>query len=144
MDISGTLYKKMPVQTGTGKTGNTWSKMDFVIDFQDEMGNYKKLCLNAWGDRVALLERINLGERLNIQFDVASREYNERWYTDLTARRIDVAGDGQQMASQPAYQQPSYQQPAAAPGSMASTPASTPPPVQDNSENGGFSDDLPF
>jgi hypothetical protein len=139
MDISGTLYKKMPVQTGIGKTGNTWSKMDFVIDFQDEMGNYKKLCLNAWGERVALLERINPGERLNIQFDVASREYNERWYTDLTARRIDVVGEGQQMASQPAYQQP-----AAPPGPMASAPVSTAPPVQENSESGGFSDDLPF
>lgn len=140
MDISGTLYKKMPVQTGVGKTGNSWSKMDFVIDFQDEMGNYKKLCLNAWGERVALLERINPGERLNIQFDVASREYNERWYTDLTARRIDVVGDGQQMVSQPAYQQPS-----ATPASMASPSASiTPPPSQDASESGGFSDDLPF
>jgi hypothetical protein len=140
MDISGTLYKKMPVQTGVGKTGNTWSKMDFVIDFQDEMGNYKKLCLNAWGERVALLERINIGERLNIQFDVASREYNERWYTDLTARRIDVVGDGQPISGQALYQQP-----LSAPASMASTQAtSTPPPPQDISESGGFSDDLPF
>jgi hypothetical protein len=139
MDISGTLYKKMPVQTGVGRTGNTWSKMDFVIDFQDEMGNYKKLCLNAWGEKVALLERINIGERLNIQFDVSSREYNEKWYTDLTARRIEVVGDGQQTAGQPLHQPSSP-----VPGPMASSPVSTPPPVQDNSESGGFSDDLPF
>lgn len=132
MDISGVLYKKMPIQTGVGKTGNSWSKMDFIIDFQDEMGNYKKLAMSAWGERVDLLERIAIGEKMTIQFDVASREYNDRWYTDITARRITSGGEA---ASRPEQPSAGYQQASPAPAPQAAAPA----PASDN-----ISDDLPF
>lgn len=131
MDISGVLYKKMPIQTGVGKTGNSWSKMDFIIDFQDEMGNYKKLALSAWGERVDLLERIAVGEKLSIQFDVASREYNDRWYTDITARRITSGGEAAPRPEQPSA---GYQQAPPAPAPQAAAA-----PASDN-----ISDDLPF
>lgn len=129
MDISGVLYKKMPIQTGVGKTGNSWSKMDFIIDFQDEMGNYKKLALSAWGERVDLLERIAVGEKMTIQFDIASREYNDRWYTDITARRITSGGEP---AARPEQPSAGYQQ-QAPPSTQATAPA-----------NDNISDDLPF
>lgn len=33
------------------------------------------------------------GSMLNISFDVESREYNGRWYTDVKAWKVEPAGD---------------------------------------------------
>ena len=41
------------------------------------------------------------GNRLKIDFDVESREYNGRWYTDVKAWRVDVDGEGGSAASGP-------------------------------------------
>ena len=47
-----------------------------------------------WGDRIneAALQP---GNTLRIDFDAESREYNGRWYTDLRAWKVEVAGESQ-------------------------------------------------
>lgn len=55
-------------------------------------GQYpKKVCVSIWGDKIneSLLKP---GAMLNISFDVESREYNSRWYTDVKAWKIEPAG----------------------------------------------------
>jgi hypothetical protein len=36
------------------------------------------------------LKRLTIGDRISAAFDVESREYQGRWYTDLKAWKIDV------------------------------------------------------
>ncbi len=86
MEISGKLIKKMPVQSGSSDRG-TWSRQDIIIETP---GQYpKSVCISLWGDRVNDAVKYNEGDLLKISFDIQSREYNERWYTDVRAWRIE-------------------------------------------------------
>jgi len=87
LELSGKLIKKLPEVTGTGKTGTNWIKQDFVIETQDQYP--KKVCMFVWGDKTQDLAAVSEGETIKVQFNVESREYNERWYTDIRAYRID-------------------------------------------------------
>lgn len=117
MQITAKLIQVLPLQTGTGKNGE-WKKQDIIIETD---GQYpKKVCVSIWGDRINP-SQLQVGNMLTLDFDVESREYNGRWYTDVKAWRIDVAG-----------------QPLPGQG-----PADIPPPSEEDFP-GEAEDDLPF
>ena len=132
LEFEGSLIKVLPEVTGQGKNG-AWVKQDFVLETEDQYP--KKACFTAWGDKSADLKTFSLGEKLKIQFSVESREYNERWYTDLRAIRIDATSGGSTSAAPPSASQ-----------GFAPTPA-TPrpaPPVADLPSFSEGDQDLPF
>jgi hypothetical protein len=100
MEITGNLIHILPLQTGQGKNG-PWKKQDFVIETQDTYP--KKICLSAWGDKVDT-SRLSIGQSLKVSFDVESREYNGRWYTDLKAYSVQILG-GESGADMPPVNQ---------------------------------------
>lgn len=84
-EIEGKLIKLMTIQSGDGKFGK-WVKQDFVIE---TLGEYpKKVCFSAWGDKSDELKNLIIGDKITVSFNPESREYNEKWYTDLKAWRI--------------------------------------------------------
>jgi hypothetical protein len=88
MQLTAKLVQILPVQTGTGKNGE-WKKQDIIVETD---GQYpKKICVTVWGDKMnsSLLQT---GKRLNIDFDVESREFNGRWYTDVKAWKVEASG----------------------------------------------------
>lgn len=87
MELSGKLLLLLPPQTGNGRNG-TWKKQDFVIETTDNFP--KKVCLSAWGDKIDL-SRLQPGQTVKVSFDIESREYNGRWYTDLKAFNLQAA-----------------------------------------------------
>lgn len=90
MQLTAKLIQVLPLQTGTGKNGQ-WKKQDIIVETE---GQYpKKVCVSIWGDKIneSLLKA---GNMLNISFDVESREYNGRWYTDVKAWKVEPAGAG--------------------------------------------------
>ena len=90
MQISGKLIQLLPQQTGQGKNG-TWKKQEVIIETE---GQYpKKVCIAIWGDK-ADEKILQVGNTLKIDFDVESREYNGRWYTDVKAWKVEMAGSG--------------------------------------------------
>lgn len=101
LELIGKLIKVLPMQSGTSARG-TWSKQDFVIETQEQYP--KKVCISAWGERVNELASAVAGDLLKISFNVESREFNERWYTDVRAWRIEkqAAGAGAPVGSAPA------------------------------------------
>jgi hypothetical protein len=84
--LKGKLYKILPVQTGTGKNG-TWTKQDFIIETDDQYP--KKVLFSAWGDKATDFDRYKVGDKLTVSFNAESREYNEKWYTELRAWKIE-------------------------------------------------------
>jgi len=86
LEITGKLLTKMPVQSGTSARGE-WSKQEFILEGSDDFK--RKVCLSVWGaDQVAVLAGCREGETLTVSFNIESREYNQRWYTDVRAWRI--------------------------------------------------------
>ena len=114
MEITGKLIQKLPVQSGVSTSGNNWSKAEFVIETVEQYP--KKVCANLWGDRAKALDQFQIGSLITVSFDLESREYNGRWYTDVKAWRVDAATPAAVAgapAPAPGYapQQPSYGQP---------------------------------
>lgn len=42
-----------------------------------------------WGDKANVLQTFSQGQELNVAFDVESREYNGKWYTDCKAWKVE-------------------------------------------------------
>lgn len=92
MDISGKIIQLLPVQTGQGKNG-TWKKQEFILETGD---NYpKKVCIAVWGDKIDM-NNYKMGEAIDVSFDVESREYNGKWYTDVKAWKVNAARQKQE------------------------------------------------
>ena len=82
MEITGRIIKVLPLQSGQGKTGNAWKKQEYVIEYGDQYP--KQVCFNLWGDKVDQYS-IQDGEIITVHFDVESREFNGKYYTDVKA-----------------------------------------------------------
>ena len=89
MEITGKLIQKLPVQSGVSSAGNNWSKAEFVIETIEQYP--KKVCANLWGDRARALDQFQEGNLITVSFDLESREFNGRWYTDVKARKVEAA-----------------------------------------------------
>ena len=88
MEILGRLSELLPEQTGQGKSGNAWRKRSFIIETLDDQYP-KKVCIDAWGDRIDSLSNTAIGDEISVSFDIESREFNGRWYTNVKAWKID-------------------------------------------------------
>ena len=130
MELEGRIVRKLNVQTGTSARG-AWAKQEFILEYQE--GNFpSQVCMNVWGDdKVRELDKYQVGDKVKISFNLSSREYNGRWYTDVRAWRIEPAN-----AAQTGYD---YVQSA---GSY-SAPTSVPMPSADDM-SAPVEDDLPF
>lgn len=92
LDLIGKVIKKLPVQSGTSARGD-WSKQEFIIETQENFP--RKICMNVWGsEKVEELSKFKDGENLKISVNIESREFNNRWYTDIRAWKIDRLEDG--------------------------------------------------
>ena len=85
MELKGKIIKVLPLQTGTGKNGE-WKKQDYVIETDGQIA--RKVCFNLWGDKIGQFN-LHENEPVTISFDLESREYNGKWYTDVKAWKID-------------------------------------------------------
>jgi hypothetical protein len=96
MQLTGKLIQVMPLQTGAGKNG-PWKKQDIILETE---GTYpKKVCVSIWGDKINE-NQLKVGGTLTVQFDVESREYNGKWYTDVKAWKVE-SGGGEPMIDRP-------------------------------------------
>ncbi len=128
MEIKGKIIQLLDEVSGESKTGNQWRKREYILETMDQYP--KKICFNAWGEKIDQFN-IQQDEMINLHFDVESREYNGRWFTECKAWRVDRNIDG--TTAEPSAQ-PTY--------------ANTPSPAQTSSpsvpQGPEMDDDLPF
>lgn len=162
MEVEGKIILDLGTQSGVSKAGREWKKKEMVLE---TFGSFpKKVKFHIFGDKADTMN-LEVGNSYALSFDIESREFNERWYTDISvyAARPFVPGgnppQGQGYPQQGGYQQPyAPQQPAYAPQQPYAPQAPAQPVANDpfggNSfppapEAGGFdggdsTDDLPF
>lgn len=130
-EISGKLYRIMQETTGNGANG-AWTKREFVIETSGEYP--KKIAITAWNDKAQAIGQLREGENLKVTFDLASREYNSKWYTDVKLIRIEKSGSGNNSSNSSSENRTS------------SNNRQTPPPytLNDAPPASQEEDDLPF
>ena len=79
------IIQVQQLEIGISKAGKEWKKRSFVIE-TDNAEYPKKIFMSAWGGLSGL--PFNEGDLADIQFDIESREYNGRWYTDIKAYNV--------------------------------------------------------
>ena len=85
LTITGEVIDVLEEQSGQGKNG-TWRKQQFIMETP---GQYpKQVAVIQWGDNIDKFA-VQPNEKLTVSIDIASREYNGRWYTDVKAWKVD-------------------------------------------------------
>lgn len=131
MEIKGKIIQALPEVSGTSKAGNPWKKREYVLETHDTYP--KKVFFNFFGNSADQYP-LNVGDEVTVSYDIESREYNGRWYTDIRAWKAESANAPAAPAAAPA--DPWAAAPAPATGSAWPTaPADL---------GNGSNDDLPF
>ena len=89
MEITGRIFKILPTQTGTGKSGKEWKRGGFVMATEAEYSN--DVALELWGKMADM--KLQEGQRVKASIDVSSREHEGRWYTQAKAWKVEVLTD---------------------------------------------------
>jgi len=90
MELKAKVVQLLPLVTGEGKNGQ-WKKQEFILETDGQFP--KKVCASMWGDKINM-DVIQEGNMVNISFDLESREYNSRWYTEVKGWKIELAEGG--------------------------------------------------
>lgn len=147
MEIIGKLIRILPEQSGESARGR-WVRGGFVIETTEQYP--RMVAFTMFGeDKVGMIKSIALGTQVNVHFSPESREFQDRWYTDLRCFRIDTFNPapmgGGYPSVQPGYPaaptQPVYSTPAPQQIPSAPAPDFASAPSQDAM---GTDDDLPF
>lgn len=134
MDLQGKVIAALPARSGTSARGE-WKAQDFVIETHENFPH--KMVFSVFGDERLQRFNIQIGQEVNVSFDIDAHEYNGRWFNSIRAfdvRQIDPASLGASAA--PASFDPTPVSPAPVGG-----PA---PVVSQESAEGESADDLPF
>ena len=85
MDIEGRIIMDLGIQSGTSKAGNPWKKREMVLE---TFGQYpRKVKFTIFGDTRVDTINPEIGKDYVLSFDLESREFNGKWYTDVTVFR---------------------------------------------------------
>lgn len=93
MKERGTIYKLGKVEAITTKAGRQMYKQQVVVEFID--GNFlRRVAMDAVTDgAIDAIARMEVGDQVDVVYSVSSREWKDRWYTDVTLLRIDDVRD---------------------------------------------------
>lgn len=140
MELQGKVIAVLPERSGVSARGE-WKSQSFVIETHEQYP--KQMVFDVFGaDRLAQYN-IQVGDEINVSFDITAHEYNGRWFNNIRAWNVQhvdpnaVAGIG--------GAQPAAYPPVGAPVGGATAPFPTPAaegaaPAAES----GSADDLPF
>ena len=91
MEIIGTVKQILEKKTGISSRGN-WSRQEIVVETLDDYP--KAILLQSFGDKVDF-EKLTKGEISKFHVNVESKEFNEKWFTNITVWRIEAIEDSE-------------------------------------------------
>ena len=86
MEIKVKITEVHELESGTGKNDKQWQKLTFVGETEGEYT--KRICFTAWNQSV--IDAITPNETYNLSIEVESREFNDRWYTDVKVWKAEI------------------------------------------------------
>lgn len=84
-ELIAKLHKVFDIQSKT----NTFQAREFVVETEGQYPQYVKFQLTQ--DRCSLIENYKEGDQVKVHFDLRGREWNEKFFTNLNAWKIEAA-----------------------------------------------------
>ena len=134
MEVQGKIIQALPVKTGTSARGE-WKVQEFVLETLDAQYP-RRMVFSVFGEDRLQRFNIQVGQDVNVSFDIDAHEYQGRWFNEVRAYNI-IRGQVPQAVNPVASPFP----PAQAQPDAATSPF---PPAQEPAAEGGSADDLPF
>ena len=89
MEIHGKIIAVMPERGGVSQRGTEWKVQEFVLETHEQYP--KKMVFEVFGaDRLSRFN-IQIGQELNVAFDIDAREWNGRWFNSIRAYDVRPA-----------------------------------------------------
>lgn len=93
MELTGTIKSIGQAQ----QVSDTFSKKEFTIEIKN--GSFTDLvALQFVKDKISKLDGYNIGDNVRVHFNISSREYNGKYFTNCTA--WGITKEAQQAAPQ--------------------------------------------
>ena len=136
MELQGKIIAALPERSGTSQRGE-WKVQEFVLETLDAQYP-RKMVFDVFGADRLQRYNIQVGQTVNVAFDIDAREYNGRWYNSIRAydvRQVDLSAG------------PAPAAPVAGPAATVppvSAPVQTAAPAAPAATTPDDGDDLPF
>jgi hypothetical protein len=89
MELTGTIVDILPITSGVSKGGKPWKKQEAAIEIP---GTYPKtIAFSMFGDKCEN-HGLTIGQSATIHINIESRKYNERYFTEVSAWKIELNG----------------------------------------------------
>ena len=83
MEIQGKIIAALDVKTGVSARGE-WKVQEFVLETLDGQFS-RKMVFSVFGEDRLQRFNIQVGQDVNVSFDIDAREYNGRWFNSIRA-----------------------------------------------------------
>lgn len=88
MELAGKIIAVLEPREGISKnTGNKWMVQTYVIETHDQYP--KKMAFEVFGEDKIKQFNIQMGEELNVAFDIDARQWQDKWFNQIRAWKID-------------------------------------------------------
>lgn len=99
MEIKGTIIQVLERKEGVAQSGNTWALQPYVLETLEQYP--RKVYFEVFGEERIEQNACNVGDEVTVSYDIESREFNAKWYTQVRAWKIDKAGQEAAVAAAP-------------------------------------------
>ena len=84
-------FEKVVSSIEGDKKDNTgkWKKVSFLVKDKG------LVCFTCWTELAETVLGLKQGDKVIVEFDIESREYNSKYYTDVIARKVTLADVGE-------------------------------------------------
>ncbi len=136
MELQGKIIQALPVKTGTSARGD-WKVQEFVLETLDAQYP-RRMVFSVFGEEKLQRFNIQVGQDVNVSFDIDAREYNGKWFNSIRAFDVRPVVPNVQAPTD----NPPFVTPAPANPIPPATPTSftSPQPAAESDDAG----DLPF
>ena len=87
MEIRGKVIAVLDKQSGVSSRGNSWEKLDFVIETEEQYPS--RICFTLF-NKCELTPKV--GDIVDVGFDIKANEYKGKWYNSLMAWKVSSSG----------------------------------------------------
>lgn len=107
IEITGKLVKKLEPKSGVSAAGKQWNKQGFVIQLESKYPKQLQIDVFNNTEMVQFINDTSIDTVLTCNINIESREYQERWYHNVTLWKAEVMREeGNEVIAPPVFNQP--------------------------------------